>query len=38
MEGAGIDVFETARNAGAALKTLEQKDEFVKYFALLLLE
>jgi predicted metal-binding protein len=38
MEGAGIDVFTTARNAGAALKTLEQKDEFVKYFALLLLE
>jgi len=38
MEGAGIDVFETARNAGAALKTLGQKDEFVKYFALLLLE
>jgi predicted metal-binding protein/SAM-dependent methyltransferase len=38
MEGAGIDVFETARNAGATLKTLDQKDEFVKYFALLLLE
>jgi len=38
MEGAGIDVFETARNAGAQLRTLEQKDEFVKYFALLLLE
>ncbi len=38
MEGAGIDVFVTARNAGATLKTLEQKDELVKYFALLLLE
>jgi predicted metal-binding protein len=38
MEGAGIDVFETARNAGATLKTLGRKDEFVKYFALLLLE
>jgi predicted metal-binding protein/ubiquinone/menaquinone biosynthesis C-methylase UbiE len=38
MEGAGIDVFETARKAGATLKTLEQKNEFVKYFALLLLE
>jgi predicted metal-binding protein len=38
MEGAGIDVYETVRNAGATLKTLEQKNEFVKYFALLLLE
>jgi predicted metal-binding protein len=38
MEGAGIDVFQTARNAGVTLKTVEQKDEFVKYFALLLLE
>ncbi len=38
MEGAGIDVFETARNAGAKLRTLERKDQFVKYFALLLLE
>lgn len=38
MEGAGIDVFATAKNAGARLRTLEQKDQFVKYFALLLLE
>jgi predicted metal-binding protein/ubiquinone/menaquinone biosynthesis C-methylase UbiE len=38
MEGAGIDVFETARRAGAALRTLKSKDEFVKYFALILLE
>jgi len=38
MEGAGIDVFETARRAGASLRTLENKDQFVKYFALLLLE
>lgn len=38
MEGAGIDVFETVRRAGASLRTLKSKDEFVKYFALLLLE
>jgi predicted metal-binding protein len=38
MEGAGIDVFETARRAGARLRTLKNKDEFVKYFALILLE
>lgn len=38
MEGAGIDVFETARLAGATLRTLKNKDEFVKYFALILLE
>ncbi|MDA8388528.1 MAG: DUF2284 domain-containing protein [Nitrospiraceae bacterium] len=38
MEGAGIDVFETARRAGLDLKTLSGRDEFVRYFALLLLE
>ena len=38
MEGAGIDVFETVRRAGIELKTLKDRDEFVKYFALLLLE
>lgn len=38
MEGAGIDVFETVRRAGAALRTLGSKDDFVKYFALLLLD
>ncbi len=38
MEGAGIDVFETARRAGATLKTLRRRGEYVKYFALLLLE
>lgn len=38
MEGAGIDVFDTARRAGAALRTLASKDDFVKYFALILLE
>lgn len=38
MEGAGIDVYATAKNAGATLKTLKHKGEFVKYFALILLE
>jgi hypothetical protein len=38
MEAAGIDVFETARKAGASVQTLRDRDEFVKYFALLLLE
>ncbi len=38
MEGAGIDVFETAKRAGIKLKTLNGRDGFVKYFALLVLE
>ena len=41
MEGAGIDVFETAKRAGIRLKTLSGRDpygEYVKYFALLLLD
>lgn len=38
MEGAGIDVFETVRRLGIGIKTLDDKNEFVKYFALLLLE
>lgn len=38
MEGAGIDVFETVRRAGLELRTLSGRDDFVKYFALLLLE
>lgn len=38
MEGAGIDVFETARRAGLSLRTLNNKNDFVKYFALVLLE
>ncbi|MEA4804283.1 DUF2284 domain-containing protein [Acetobacterium wieringae] len=38
MEGSGIDVFETVRNNGETLKTLAAKDEFVKYYGLLLLE
>jgi len=38
MEGAGIDVFETVRRAGLGLRTLDRRDDFVKYFGLLLLE
>ncbi|MGO9613898.1 MAG: DUF2284 domain-containing protein [Dissulfurispiraceae bacterium] len=38
MEGAGIDVFETARRAGTTLRTLKNKTDFIKYFGLLLLE
>lgn len=38
MEGAGIDVFETAREMGIALRPLKDKGEYVKYYALLLLE
>ena len=38
MEGAGIDVFETVKRAGLAVRTLKQGDAFVKYFALILLE
>ncbi len=38
MEGAGIDVFETANRAGSALRPLSCKTDFAKYFGLLLLE
>jgi predicted metal-binding protein len=38
MEGSGIDVFETVRNNGETLKTLAARDEFIKYYGLLLLE
>lgn len=38
MEASGIDVFETVRRAGIPLKTLAEGDDFVKYFAILLLE
>ena len=38
MEGAGIDVFETVRRAGLNLRILRDKGEYVRYFALLLLE
>lgn len=38
MEGAGIDVFSTVRRAGFCIKTLVSREEFVKYYGLLLLE
>ena len=38
MEGSGIDVFATARQAGFSLRPLSAPDDYVKYFALLLLE
>ncbi|MDR3599575.1 MAG: DUF2284 domain-containing protein [Desulfosporosinus sp.] len=38
MEGAGIDVFETVRRAGLNLQILRNKSDYVRYFALLLLE
>ncbi|WP_418792526.1 DUF2284 domain-containing protein [Phosphitispora sp. TUW77] len=38
MESSGIDVFETVKRAGLTLKTLPEKDDYVKYFAILLLE
>jgi predicted metal-binding protein len=38
MEAAGIDVFETMERAGMSVRTLTRKNDFVKYFGLLLLE
>ncbi|MDS1030612.1 DUF2284 domain-containing protein [Bacillota bacterium LX-D] len=38
MESSGIDVFTTVRNAGLSLKTLADQDDFIKYYAILLLE
>lgn len=38
MEGAGIDVFKTVRQAGFDIDVLKEKNDFVTYFALLLLE
>ncbi|HWQ43220.1 MAG TPA: DUF2284 domain-containing protein [Desulfosporosinus sp.] len=38
MEGAGIDVYETVQRAELNLQILRDKGEFVRYFALLLLE
>lgn len=38
MEGAGIDVFATVQRAGISLRTLVDKGDYVKYFAILLLE
>lgn len=38
MEGAGIDVFATVRQAGFRLETLKERGSYAKYFGLLLLE
>ena len=38
MEGSGIDVFATVKKAGESLKTLSERGEVIKYYALLLLE
>ena len=38
MEGSGIDVFETVRRAGFRLRTLRASGDFIKYYALILLE
>lgn len=38
MEGSGIDVFATVSQAGETLKTLKERGEVIKYYALLLLE
>ncbi len=38
MEGSGIDVYTTARNAGIRLDPVKKKDQYVKYIGLLLLE
>jgi predicted metal-binding protein/2-polyprenyl-3-methyl-5-hydroxy-6-metoxy-1,4-benzoquinol methylase len=38
MEGAGIDVFATVQRAGIALRTLADRGDYVKYFAIVLLE
>ncbi|HKI49818.1 MAG TPA: DUF2284 domain-containing protein, partial [Desulfobacteria bacterium] len=38
MEASGIDVYETVRNAGLKLKPAIEKDQYAKYFGLLLLE
>ena len=38
MESAGIDVFATVRKQGFQMETRKDKNEFVKYFGLLLLD
>lgn len=38
MESAGIDVYATVRKAGISLRTIADPRDYVKYFALLLLE
>ena len=38
MEACGIDVYETARNAGFQVRPVTEKYDYVKYFGLLLME
>jgi hypothetical protein len=38
MEGSGIDVYTTARKAGIRLEPVTDKDQYVKYIGLVLLE
>ena len=38
MEASGIDVYQTARQAGMRLKPVAQKGQYIKYIGLLLLE
>ncbi|WP_089280955.1 DUF2284 domain-containing protein [Anaerovirgula multivorans] len=38
MEGSGIDVFETVKNLKETLEPVKNKNDYVKYFGLLLLE
>ena len=38
MEACGIDVFKTVRNNGFEINFLEHRNEYVKYFGLLLLD
>ncbi len=38
LEACGIDVFQTVRNSGFEIKFLEHRNEYVKYFGLLLIE
>ena len=38
MEASGIDVYQTVKNAGLRLEPVTERDGYVKYFGLLLLE
>jgi predicted metal-binding protein/SAM-dependent methyltransferase len=38
LEGSGIDVFATVQRAGLSLQTLPDRNDYAKYFAILLLE
>ena len=38
LEGSGVDVYTTARNAGLDLEVLPEKGLYVKYIGLVLME